>query len=233
MRICVMSDLHGYLPPAHNSAEITLICGDILPLNIQSNINKSKQWLKTEFAYWVLNWPSSKVYFIAGNHDFVFDGHWNSNETAELSLLTEGKAVYLDGQTTKEYIDLEGTIHTIFGTPYCHIFGNWAFMRSDKLLRELYEPMPRYCEIVISHDAADINDMGMVPPNIWHPNESVNAGNKVLAEFIKDRIPKYYFCGHIHDGNHQVTTIDGTTMANTSILDDNYHFHYEPMYLDI
>ena len=32
MKICVMSDLHGELPYAHEVAEITLICGDIIPV---------------------------------------------------------------------------------------------------------------------------------------------------------------------------------------------------------
>ena len=63
-----MSDFHGELPDAKESSEITLICGDIVPLSIQRNISKSKSWLKTEFAYWALNWPSEKIFFIAGNH---------------------------------------------------------------------------------------------------------------------------------------------------------------------
>lgn len=228
-----MSDLHGYLPTAHDFAEITLICGDIVPLYIQRNIPKSKEWLKSEFAYWALNWPSNKLYFIAGNHDFVFDGHWTPNETIELNRITDDKLIYLPGNVTKEYIDSEGNVHKIFGTPYCHIFGNWAFMHSDEYLEELYDPIPDNCEIVISHDAADINNLGLVPPNKWHPDRSVNAGNVILAKFIKERKPMFYFCGHIHEGNHQVTTIDGTTMANTSILNDDYHFHYEPLYLNI
>ena len=33
-----MSDLHGELPDAHEVAEITLICGDIIPLRMQRNI---------------------------------------------------------------------------------------------------------------------------------------------------------------------------------------------------
>lgn len=106
-------------------------------------------------------------------------------------------------------------------------------MRKDENLRELYEYMPTECDIVISHDAADINNLGLVPPNMWHPYNSVNAGNKVLAEAIKEKKPKYYFCGHIHEGNHQVKKINGTTMANVSLLNDSYQIAYEPLYLDI
>lgn len=233
MKVCVMSDLHGYLPVAHDAAEITLICGDIVPLNIQSNMDKSREWLKTRFTYWANNWPSSKIYFIAGNHDFVFERGWNATLSIELNRLSNGKLIYLDSKTTEEYIDTQGNVHTIYGTPFCHVFGNWAFMYSDEALEELYKRIPENCEIVISHDAADINDMGMVPPNVWHPNDFVNAGNAILARYIIERSPKYYFCGHIHDGNHTISNIEGITMANVSILDDSYRFHYEPIYLDI
>jgi Icc-related predicted phosphoesterase len=228
-----MSDLHGELPDAHDTAEITLICGDIVPLRMQRNIPQSKKWLETEFAYWVKNWPSEKIYFIGGNHDFIFDGHYTTNDALQLKILTDEKLWYLNGYTVVDHCSNDGKFYKIYGTPFCHIFGNWAFMREDETLRELYCQMPNGCDIVISHDAADINNLGLVPPNVWHPDSSVNAGNKVLAEFIKLNKPKYYFCGHIHEGNHHVTEIDGTTMANVSLLDDSYQMVYEPLYLDI
>jgi Icc-related predicted phosphoesterase len=227
MKICVMSDLHGELPDAHASAELTLICGDIVPLRIQRSPSKCKKWIVAEFLYWALNWPSDKILFIGGNHDFVFDGHWTKNDTAELFVKSDGKVEYMTDPI--HYISREGKEYKIFGTPYCHIFGNWAFMREDETLRELYKAIPTDCDIVISHDAADINNLGLVPPNVWHPTEPVNAGNKVLAKAIKLTKPKYYFCGHIHEGNHQVTEIDGTTMANVSLLNDRYKMIYEPL----
>ena len=233
MRICVMSDLHGELPEAHDTAELTLICGDIVPLRMQRNMPQCRKWLETEFLYWVLNWPSEKVLFIGGNHDFIFDGHWTSSDTIKLYQLSDGKLEYLSGESSKNYTDSNGKEHLIYGTPYCHIFGKWAFMREDETLRELYKAIPENAEIVFSHDAADINCLGMVPPNVWHPTTPVNAGNKVLAEAIKLKKPKFYFCGHIHEGNHIVTEIDGTTTANVSLLNDQYKMVYEPLYLDI
>lgn len=233
MKICVMSDLHGQLPDAYDKAEITLICGDIVPLRMQRNIPQSKKWLETEFAYWAKNWPSEKIYFIGGNHDFIFDGHYTNNDALQLRALSDNKLWYLDGYMVVDHCSNDGQFYRIYGTPYCHIFGNWAFMREDENLRELYCQMPDRCDIVISHDAADINNLGLVPPNVWHPTSSVNAGNKVLAEFIKLNKPKYYFCGHIHEGNHRVTEIDGTTMANVSLLNDQYKMVYDPLYMDI
>lgn len=226
-----MSDLHGELPYAKESSEITLICGDIVPLSIQRNISESKLWLKTEFAYWAKNWPCEKIFFIAGNHDFVFDGHMSYNDIMELSINSNNKLWYLQNNSVI-YTDKEGKDYTIFGTPYGHIFREWAFMLPDEELAIKYDDIPENVDILLSHDAADINNLGLVPPSIWHP-ESLNVGNTVLAEAIKLKKPKYYFCGHVHDGNHKVETIDNTLMANVSLLNDSYQISYEPLYLDI
>lgn len=226
-----MSDLHGELPYAKESSEITLICGDIVPLSIQRSISESKLWLKTEFAYWARNWPSNKIFFIAGNHDFVFDGHMSYNDIMELSINSNNKLWYLQNNSVI-YTDKEDKDYTIFGTPYCHIFRKWAFMLPDEELAIKYADIPENVDILLSHDAADINNLGLVPPSIWHP-ESLNVGNIVLAEAVKLKKPKYYFCGHIHDGNHKVETIDNTLMANVSLLNDSYQISYEPLYLDI
>lgn len=233
MKICVMSDLHGILPQAGESTDITLICGDIMPLRMQRNIPQCKKWLETEFAYWALNWPTEKIYFIAGNHDFIFDGHFTTNDALQLKTLTDGKLWYLNGNSVVEHMSNNGELFKIFGTPYCKIFGNWAFMRENDTLREMYKQMPGDCDIVISHDAADINGLGIIPPGRWNPDASVNAGNIILADAIKEKKPRYYFCGHIHEGNHTVTDCNGTICANVSILNDSYKETYSPLYLEI
>ena len=227
-----MSDLHGELPKATKSSEITLICGDIVPLFIQKNISKSKLWLKTEFAYWAMNWPSEKIFFIAGNHDFVFNGHMSYNDIMEVSINSDNKLWYLQNNSAI-YTDKEGKDYTIFGTPYCRIFRKWAFMLPDEELAIKYAGIPENVDILLSHDAANINNLGLIPPNKRYSNEFLNAGNNVLAEAIKLKKPKYYFCGHIHEGNHKVEVIDNTLMANVSILNDSYKVTYEPLYLDI
>ena len=103
----------------------------------------------------------------------------------------------------------------------------------NEVLAIKYADIPENVDILLSHDAADINNLGLVPPNIWHPDESLNVGNTILAEAVKLKKPKYYFCGHIHDGNHKVKIIDNTLMANVSLLNDSYQISYEPLYLNI
>lgn len=72
MRIGVTSDLHGVLP-AVEECDIFLICGDIMPLNIQLNMPKSRLWLQNTFIPWANGLPCKHVVFIAGNHDFWFE----------------------------------------------------------------------------------------------------------------------------------------------------------------
>ena len=63
-----MSDLHGDLPDNVKPCELVLICGDISPLNIQSNHTKMRRWMLNEFLPWTTQLPCDKVLFIAGNH---------------------------------------------------------------------------------------------------------------------------------------------------------------------
>lgn len=120
-----------------------------------------------------------------------------------------------------EYLDDNGINSLkIFGTPYCKIFGNWAFMVSDEKLKQKYSEMPLNCDIVISHDSPSINNLGTIQEG-WQ--KGVNAGNFVLAEEIKIKKPKYFFSGHIHSGNHNFENVDGTIMANVSLVNEKYN----------
>ena len=226
MKICVTSDLHGFLPKIE-SCELVLICGDIVPLRMQRNIPQSIKWFKKEFIPWTESLPCEEVIFVAGNHDFFAQ----SSILEIINLIKDTKIIYLENNYYN-YLSKDAKLYKIYGTPDCHQFGNWAFMYSDEYLKNSYSKIPENCDIIISHDAPKLNNLGLVPPNIWH-SIPIDAGNEFLASAILDKKPKYAFCGHIHEGNHQLTDIDGIKMANVSILDDNYNISYEPLYLDI
>ena len=97
-------------------------------------------------------------------------------------------------------------------------------MRED--LRKYYDLIPEGLDILISHDAAYINDMGMI---FMGPYRGENAGNKILAEYVKKVKPALYFCGHIHSGNHRFEEIDGTKCANVSIMNEDYNPSHFPL----
>lgn len=74
LKICAISDLHGYLPEINEHADIMIIAGDVSPLYLQFNKKAMDIWLKTKFANWIKKLPVEKVYLIAGNHDAYFEG---------------------------------------------------------------------------------------------------------------------------------------------------------------
>ena len=129
MKICAISDLHGFLIDYIEPCELVLICGDIVPLYMQRNKPQCEKWLKTVFADWIKSLPCKKVVFTAGNHDFVFENRdflWNNSV---IKFPTEGKAEFLDNSHL-DYLSDEGKVYRIYGTRACHEFGNCAFMYS-------------------------------------------------------------------------------------------------------
>ena len=124
MKICAISDTHGYLPDI-KPCDILLICGDISPLNYQRSIPLMNDWIDCEFTEWVKNLPCEKVVFIAGNHDLFLERTPKEIIRDNLSILTNNKAKYLEDDYY-DYLSDTGKIYRIYGTPACRIFGNWA-----------------------------------------------------------------------------------------------------------
>lgn len=242
--IIALSDTHGYLPEIKTPFDLMLICGDICPTH-DHYYGYQINWFQHEFAEWINKLPFknnwSRVVITWGNHDRIGE-RIGKLELEHFYTITDHKAVILRNE---DYLfhylfDLEkdGKLEVntgflkIFGTPYCKRFGNWAFMNSDEVLKFKYEFLPNDCDILISHDAPDINNLGMISMGDW---SGENAGNKVLAEVIKEKKPKIALCGHIHSGNHNFEKIDDTWMANVSYVNEDYvpdhdilHFQINP-----
>lgn len=230
MKICATSDLHGILPKIE-SCELVLICGDIVPLRMQRNIPQSEKWLKTTFADWVKSLPCDLVIMVGGNHDFAIANMYQDfhKQYHILKLPTNGKLVLLEN-TKCTYMDSVGKTYTIWGTPFCKPFGNWAFMYEPETLIKAYETMPEYCDIVLSHDAPELCGLGKIHQG---SQEGVNAGNSWLADEMFRKHPKYTFCGHIHSGEHELQSFDDMKMANVSLVDETYSETFKPLYLDV
>ena len=224
MKACAISDLHGFLPSV-KPCDLLLICGDIMPLDIQTNMPLSLNWLATVFKDWMESLPVDHVVMIAGNHDFVFE---RSEGWAKIALNC-GKITYLKNESFT-YTSNDGEQITIFGTPYCKIFGNWAFMREPEYLIEKYSEIPERVDILISHDAPKIGGVGKINEGRWYGED---AGNPYLAEAIRLKKPKYVFCGHIHSGEHGLTELDDTKLHNVSIMNEHYAPLNAPLDVDI
>lgn len=216
--VIALSDLHGELialPPF----DLLLIGGDTCPV-WNHGCNFQRAWLNEDFSKWVNDLPfkdkESRVVMIAGNHDLFMEEMTKKDKEEWISKINDGRLIYLDNE---EYtFNCRGESLKIFGTPYCKMFGNWAFMKEN--LDKYYEPIPEGLDILLSHDAADLDGLGEIKEGHY---SGINAGNVILAKYVLSKKPKYYFCGHIHSGRHELKEVEGVKTANVSIMNESYY----------
>lgn len=149
IKICAISDLHGYLPKIE-PCELVLICGDIVDLHAQRYPKSCKKWYIDWFKPWVNELPCDKVLFIPGNHEVGMEGH---EEEYKRLFGPHNKATVLFHKSY-EYLGSDIKTYKIFGTPYCKIFGNWAYMRPNSDLKEKFSEIPEGLDILLTHDVA-------------------------------------------------------------------------------
>ena len=231
LRVVAISDIHGYFPIIEEPADILLIAGDISPLEIQFNKPKMKIWLETEFAYWIKSLPVERVFLIAGNHDSYLESISKTNILALQQACV--KLTYLKNEVC-DYVDSYGQVWTIFGTPYCHIFGNWPFMRSEEYMTEKFKQIPDEVDIIISHDppfAAGDVDVILEAPQHRFERMFTHLGNDPLRDRIEKVNYKLLVCGHIHGGSHDFN--EEWKSVNVSYLNEYYEPHYDPFYITL
>ena len=239
IKIIAFSDPHGQLPLITEPFDLMLIGGDVCPAHDHYDWYQ-REWLSTTSVEWVLGLPfkdkASKVIFIGGNHDFYLDHEPNPNKGDYSSIYTDilkpcgGRLVYLeDDEYVFEKESSDGKIESlkIYGTPWCTIFGRWAFMREDKKLEQLYDFIPEGLDILLTHDAPAIQGHGKIMLGPWTGED---AGNKVLAKAVKKKEPKLVLYGHIHSSSHTLTKMykKDTKLRCISILDEEYYPSYTP-----
>lgn len=224
IKVCAISDCHGDLPEI-NPCNLLLICGDSVPLNIQASNKGTKKWYKNEFTNWALDLPCDKVLFIAGNHDLRLEGHKIIYENI---FPFNNKITYL---CHKEYTYThDGIDYKIFGTPYCHMFGNWAFMYLDSELEKIFNNIPNNLDILMTHDAPyGVSDV-LLQPEYYNGN---HIGSKPLANAIIDKNPKIVCHGHLHSTSREFESLGNSKVINCSIKDERYNISYNPIYFEI
>lgn len=230
MKICALSDLHGTLLPIEDyfePCELVCICGDIVPLNIQANSRKTRQWLVDKFKPWCESLPCDKVIFIAGNHDF----HLSNLDFMYTQFPKDKKVTYLFHESCI-YVSKSGKEYSIFGTPYCKLFGNWAFMEMDEILDRLYRSIPDNLDILLTHDQPfGYGDVILDEDCLWADGSHI--GNKPLLKAVLGKQPKFMFTGHLHSTEHACVEIGNTKRYNVSIKNEKYEPVYDPLILEI
>lgn len=244
MRVTVISDFHGVLPVIEPT-DLLLICGDVSPFKFQGNQKLMKLWFATDFRAWVAETICDKIIMIPGNHDFYLENLKTETQRENFEKQYWGKVTclwnefyrYTYQDENKEEKELK-----IFGTPYCHIFGNWPFMREPNVLSEKFSKIPEDLDILLTHDPVfglGDSDVILKPkyPSQAHYNHVGNEQLKSHLMYLHDRfngLPKYCFCGHIHSGDHEMKEYLGMKYANVSLMDEYCKdLVYEPLVFEL
>ena len=234
LHIVALSDQHGYLPDNIPACDVVCICGDIVPLAYQRSMAASVSWFVLDFIPWAQSLPCDRVIFIAGNHDFFLYHLTDVNDTYcarcssdhVMNTLLVGphrrqnnKIIYLmDNSYTYKG-------HVFYGTPWVTNLMHWAFYAPDDILEKKYNSMPQEFDVLLSHQPPIINECGLVKQPGF--NYMKDFGSDVLAHAISSRNIKLALSGHVHSGEHVAKEINGTTYANVSLLDEEYHPIYD------
>lgn len=226
MNIAAISDTHGIIKkdkiPEIQGSDILLIAGDTCDLYVQRNIEKSREWYKKFFIPWTQSLDVNHIVMIGGNHDFFLE-----EEADSFREMIDGTNItYLEN----EYLDIDGV--TIYGTPLCHKFFNWAFMPSDEEQEKVFKETmdDRKIDILLSHDAPyGCSDICF---ESTYDNQS-HIGNHVLRRMILDKKPAWNIHGHLHSANHKEEILDNTKVYNVSLINENYALAYKPLIFQI
>lgn len=235
MKVIAISDLHGTLPVIEEEADILIIAGDIVPLDIQFNKPACQDWLFGEFVDWANALPVERVFVVAGNHDALMETWKTNTKRLQLVNASVGKMIIYLCNESYDYIDKNGEIWTIFGTPYCHQFGNWPFMRSEEILEEKFKALPEEVDIIISHDppyGVGFHDC-ILEKAYSRSIGPEHVGNLPLRKQLEKTKFKWLFCGHIHSGDHNPSEFMGGNVVNVSINNEHYTATYEPFITEI
>ena len=238
MKVTAISDFHGILPDNIEETDLLLIAGDISPFSIQGKKDEMWNWLETSFRKWIEEVPAFRVILVAGNHDFVFESS-SKKKIYDWEVSFDGKLVYLENEPY--YLDTDDEHISIFGTPYCHIFGNWPYMRTPEVLEEKFKNIPDNLDILITHDPVfNLGDSDVILKPKYQTQAHYNhVGNpelytRLMEMYDKGTTPKYVICGHIHSGQHQLEEHLGMKVANVAMMDEYCNeLIYKPLIFEI
>lgn len=227
MKIVAISDLHGHLPENLPESSLLLIAGDVFPLRIQEKLSKCEKWLKDDFHDWFYTHANTQqCVMIAGNHDW-YPYFYKKQVKNIFSTYFNQDIIYLHNEI--ETININGEDLTIYGTPWCHRFGDWAFMDDDDKLEEYFKVCPDKVDIILAHDAPyGVTDICLDARML----NKGNLGSHPLRNLIERVDFKYLFHGHLHSSDHQLTQFKNGLVCNVSLLDENYKPTYYPIEIE-
>jgi Icc-related predicted phosphoesterase len=222
MRVVCISDIHGQLPQI-GACDLLLIAGDITPVTDHTTSFQAA-WLQNTFRVWLDDLPAWHICGVAGNHDFVFE--------KEPDLVPKNlRWNYLQDSS----VTIEGL--KIYGTPWQPWFCDWAFnspkKNAEEFLASKFAKIPGDTDILLAHGAP--RGYGDFAP-AQGPNGGEHVGSTALRDRLLEIAPPLTVFGHLHSGYGVYKIPSGNrtaTLANASLLDDNYHIANPPLVFDV
>lgn len=248
MKYGILSDIHGYPPLDEDRKElatcdVVCLCGDVFEGRVLEDFANEQiiDWMKS------LTDAGKRVIMTPGNHDLMlYRGYIEKNNlpmdyycrhilrahplTAEDLKKMCGCEVLIDESITLE----NGT--KIYGTPWSPLFYNWAFMKDENDLLEIFSKIPDDTDILLSHTPPkEETDFWKV--DISDYDRTVHCGSSSLYKAIEGRLEKAdIYCGHIHSGDHDECAFyisHDNRVVNVSYVNENYKPYYKPVYMGL
>jgi Icc-related predicted phosphoesterase len=207
--------------------DVLIFSGDFSFSGQLSEVEKFKSFLCTL--------PHKYKVVIAGNHDLSFDkekyhkfSKYHDTEEGFPESIDDFKNSFIEGVDGLFYLENSSVNllgYKIYGSPYTPTYFNWAFMKSDDELLNIWKEIPDDTDIVITHGPPMyIGDLTAM---------NINAGSLTLLKELQNRIkPKYHIFGHIHEG-YGVYSDGLTTYINCSTMTLEYIPENFPIVFDL
>jgi len=204
MKIAAISDTHGHLPRVPE-CDVFIHAGDWTPVHNHSR-GFQKDWVKNVLSQWSMEVdPETYILAIAGNHDFV----------ARSDDDFVRKNVYWD-YLNNESREINGV--KFWGSPYSLTFGNWAFMRDEEGLSEIWQTIPDDVNVLIVHGPP----YGYGDKCMYYEGSDPHQGSRTLIQRISELSElELVLFGHIHE-SAGVYENPYCKMANLSYVDLSY-----------
>jgi Icc-related predicted phosphoesterase len=222
MRICHVSDNHGYFPELPGEFDVVVCSGDFFkhykrkpnynPIRRQDEIEFQTYWLKSRIDV-IREWTKGKPFiWSSGNHDFI----------NPCNILNENsiKAIDIDNKV----IEYGGFVW--YGFPYVPmIINEWNWERDPQQMKEQTANLVNRLKQNNKLDKLDIL-VAHCPINGTLDSAFYSKiGNKQMNSVIDYALQKplgLYLCGHCHENNGWVqrgNTLfnNGAVMLNKSI----------------
>ena len=198
MKILFLSDTHSQHRKLKDlpKADLIIHSGDISKMGRDYEVEDFIRWFSgLDYRYKI---------FVAGNHDFFFEGETPKS----IQRFLNENTFYLYNSS----VEIDGI--KIWGSPYTPTFFNWAFnLDRGKVIAKIWKQIPTDTDILVTHGPP----FGILDKTI----SGLNVGCEELLKKVNQIKPKYHLFGHIHE-NYGIQRNQFTTFMNGSVLNERY-----------